>query len=114
MTMTADGGGNKERRGFASMSPEKQREIASKGGRAAHEKGTAHAWNADEAPEAGRTGGYASHTGGRKRPHRELVSRPPNQKREHPYVVPPLSSYLNIYYYRLLVSIFAPTFNVST
>ena len=39
----------KERRGFASMSPEKQREIASKGGRAAHEKGTAHEWTADEA-----------------------------------------------------------------
>ena len=31
------------------MSPEKQREIASKGGRAAHEKGTAHEWTADEA-----------------------------------------------------------------
>ena len=37
-------GERKERRGFASMSPEKQREIASKGGRAAHEKGTAHEW----------------------------------------------------------------------
>ena len=35
-------GERKERRGFASMSAEKQREIASKGGRAAHEKGTAH------------------------------------------------------------------------
>jgi hypothetical protein len=35
-------GVRKERRGFASMSPEKQREIASKGGRAAHEKGTAN------------------------------------------------------------------------
>ena len=39
----------KERRGFASMSAEKQREIASKGGRAAHEKGTAHEWTPDEA-----------------------------------------------------------------
>ena len=39
----------KERRGFASMSPEKQREIASKGGRAAHQKGTAHEWTSDEA-----------------------------------------------------------------
>ena len=44
----------KERRGFASMSAEKQREIASKGGRAAHEKGTAHEWTADEARNAGR------------------------------------------------------------
>ena len=46
----------KERRGFASMSPEKQREIASKGGRAAHEKGTAHEWTPDEARVAGRKG----------------------------------------------------------
>ena len=49
----------KERRGFASMSPEKQREIASKGGRAAHEKGTAHEWTPDEARNAGRKGGSA-------------------------------------------------------
>ena len=49
----------KARRGFASMSPEKQREIASKGGRAAHAKGTAHEWSAEEAREAGRKGGQA-------------------------------------------------------
>ena len=56
----------KERRGFASMSPEKQREIASKGGRAAHEKGTAHEWTTDEARSAGRKGGQVSR-GGRGR-----------------------------------------------
>ena len=56
----------KERRGFASMSPEKQREIASKGGRAAHEKGTAHEWTAEEARRAGRKGGQVSR-GGRGR-----------------------------------------------
>jgi uncharacterized protein len=56
----------KERRGFASMSPEKQREIASKGGRAAHEKGTAHEWTAEEARQAGRKGGQISR-GGRGR-----------------------------------------------
>lgn len=56
----------KERRGFASMSAEKQREIASKGGRAAHQKGTAHEWNADEARSAGRKGGQISR-GGRGR-----------------------------------------------
>jgi len=56
----------KERRGFASMSSEKQREIASKGGRAAHEKGTAHEWTADEARAAGRKGGQISR-GGRGR-----------------------------------------------
>ena len=59
-------GERKERRGFASMSPEKQREIASKGGRAAHEKGTAHEWSADEARSAGRKGGQVSR-GGRGR-----------------------------------------------
>lgn len=48
------------------MSPEKQREIASKGGRAAHEKGTAHEWSADEARNAGRKGGQISR-GGRGR-----------------------------------------------
>ena len=56
----------KERRGFASMSPEKQREIASKGGRAAHERGTAHEWSAEEARSAGRKGGQVSR-GGRGR-----------------------------------------------
>src|SRR5215207_5835251 len=44
-------------RGFASMDAEKQREIARKGGRAAHEKGTAHEFTADEARAAGRKGG---------------------------------------------------------
>ena len=58
----------KERRGFASMSPDKQREIASKGGRAAHQKGTAHEWSSDEAREAGRKGGMASRGGRGKLP----------------------------------------------
>jgi general stress protein YciG len=44
-------------RGFASMNAEKQREIARKGGRAAHEKGTAHEFTTDEARAAGRKGG---------------------------------------------------------
>ena len=44
-------------RGFASMDEDKQREIASKGGRAAHEKGTAHKFDSEEAREAGQTGG---------------------------------------------------------
>ena len=61
-----DGVTRKERRGFASMSPEKQREIASKGGRAAHEKGTAHEWTSEEARSAGRKGGQISR-GGRGR-----------------------------------------------
>jgi general stress protein YciG len=48
------------------MSPEKQREIASKGGRAAHQKGTAHEWTSEEARNAGRKGGQISR-GGRGR-----------------------------------------------
>lgn len=51
----------KARRGFAAMSPEKQREIASKGGRASHEKGTGHEWTSESARAAGRKGGLASH-----------------------------------------------------
>jgi uncharacterized protein len=51
----------REDRGFASMDRTKQREIASKGGKAAHLKGTAHEWSGEEAREAGRKGGMASH-----------------------------------------------------
>ncbi len=51
----------KEDRGFASMDRNKQKEIASKGGKAAHQKGTAHEWTSEEAREAGRKGGMASH-----------------------------------------------------
>jgi general stress protein YciG len=47
----------KSKRGFASMDPARQREIASRGGRAAHAKGTAHEWSPDEARVAGRKGG---------------------------------------------------------
>jgi len=59
---------SKEDRGLASMDRTKQREIASKGGRAAHAKGTAHEWSSAEAREAGRKGGMASHR------HRELLT----------------------------------------
>lgn len=43
------------------MDRAKQREIASKGGKAAHQKGTAHEWTSEEARDAGRKGGIASH-----------------------------------------------------
>ena len=43
------------------MDRAKQREIASKGGKAAHQKGTAHEWTSEEARDAGRKGGLASH-----------------------------------------------------
>jgi len=51
--------GNTSNRGFASMDPQRQREIASEGGKAAHEKGTAHEFDSDEARAAGRKGGEA-------------------------------------------------------
>lgn len=54
---------NQSNKGFASMDPEKQREIASQGGKAAHEKGTAHEWDSKEASEAGKKGGLHSHGG---------------------------------------------------
>ena len=49
----------RERSGFAAMSREQQREIARRGGRAAHRKGTAHEFTADEARAAGRKGGQS-------------------------------------------------------
>ncbi len=52
------------KQGFASMSAAVQREIASKGGRAAHEKGTAHEFTPEEARQAGRKGGKAAHARG--------------------------------------------------
>ncbi len=59
-------------RGFASMDRSRQREIASKGGRAAHQKGTAHEWTAEEARVAGRKGGE---TVSRDREHMAAIGR---------------------------------------
>ena len=53
-------------RGFAALDPQAQRAIAAKGGRAAHQKGTAHEFTSEEARIAGRKGGEASR-GGRNR-----------------------------------------------
>src|SRR5436853_5934535 len=63
---------NTSKRGFASMDPSKQREIASKGGRAAHAKGTAHEFTSDEARVAGRKGGEAV---SRDRAHMSAIGR---------------------------------------
>src|SRR2546422_4446876 len=46
-------------RGFAAMSPERQKEIASEGGRAAHQQGVAHERDSEEARQAGRKGGQS-------------------------------------------------------
>jgi len=53
-------GSQKSRRGFAAMDPERQKQIASEGGRAAHRQGVAHEWSTEEAREAGRKGGQNS------------------------------------------------------
>ena len=64
----------KQDRGFASMDPEKQRRIASKGGKAAHAKGRAHEWTVEEAREAGRKGGSASHRQSQETPPPQVES----------------------------------------
>jgi uncharacterized protein len=56
----AQDGNNRSGRGFAGMDPERRREIASMGGRAAHESGNAHEFDSNEAREAGRKGGQSS------------------------------------------------------
>ena len=74
---TATGGSGaatrtRSNRGFASMDRNKQREIASKGGKAAHAKGTAHEFDSGEAREAGRKGGVAV---SRNREHMAAIGR---------------------------------------
>jgi general stress protein YciG len=78
-SMTTNGAsGGKSRRGFASMDPSRQREIASKGGRAAHQKGTAHEWSSDEARSAGQKGGIAV---SRDRAHMAAIGREGGESR---------------------------------
>lgn len=62
----------KSRRGFAAMDASKQREIASKGGKAAHERGTAHEFTPEEARAAGRKGGE---TVSQNREHMAIIGR---------------------------------------
>lgn len=71
--------GESRGRGFAGMDPERQRQISSQGGKAAHQKGTAHEFDSEEAREAGRKGGMVS--GGRRRA-RENANRQPEQSEE--------------------------------
>src|SRR5215468_6570245 len=67
-------------RGFASMDRDKQKEIASKGGKAAHAKGTAHEFDSSEAREAGRKGGVAV---SRNREHMAAIGRRGGEARGH-------------------------------
>src|SRR4051794_3759147 len=69
---------NTSKRGFASMDANRQKEIASKGGRAAHAKGTAHEWTSDEARVAGRKGGEVV---SRDRAHMAAIGREGGESR---------------------------------
>lgn len=66
------------RRGFAAMDPQQQRQLASQGGRAAQERGTAHHFTSAEAREAGRKGGTAV---SRDRDHMSRIGRKGGQRR---------------------------------
>jgi len=73
------------RRGFAAMDSERVKEIARKGGLAAHAAGTAHEFSSDEARVAGRKGGTAPHVrrGGARRPARAAeASAAPKQSEQ--------------------------------
>lgn len=63
ITRPANRIGTKSRRGFAAMSPDTQRRIASEGGKASHASGRGHRFSADEARDAGRKGGLVSRRG---------------------------------------------------
>ena len=66
-----------KKRGFASMDPAKQREIASKGGKAAHQKGTAHKFTSEEARAAGRKGGRSVRAPGPEAPEAPQINPAP-------------------------------------
>jgi uncharacterized protein len=76
----ATGTRSRSNRGFASMDRSKQKEIASKGGKAAHAKGTAHEFDSSEAREAGRKGGVAV---SRNREHMAAIGRRGGEARGH-------------------------------
>jgi general stress protein YciG len=77
---SADEGGStkKSERGFAAMPKEQQRAIASKGGKAAHAKGTAHEFTSEEARAAGKKGGEAV---SENRQHMSEIGRKGGEKR---------------------------------
>ncbi len=79
-SQSGNGPRGRSNRGFASMDRDKQKEIASKGGRAAHAKGTAHEFDSGEAREAGRKGGMAV---SRNREHMAAIGRRGGEARGH-------------------------------
>lgn len=69
-------------RGFAGMDEERRREVARMGGRAAHQKGTAHEFSSEEAREAGRKGGRAV---SQNRDHMSAIGREGGESRAASY-----------------------------
>ena len=78
--MASNEKGESRGRGFAGMDRERQRQISSQGGKAAHQKGTAHEFDSEEAREAGRKGGMVS--GGRRRAREAGTPNPVSTERE--------------------------------
>jgi uncharacterized protein len=72
--------GESRGRGFAGMDRDRQRQISSQGGKAAHQKGTAHEFDSEEAREAGRKGGMVS--GGRRRAREQAANTGTDRERE--------------------------------
>jgi general stress protein YciG len=75
----SSGNGTPAKRGFAAMDEAQQREIASKGGQAAHQKGTAHEFDSEEARRAGQKGGEAV---SRDREHMADIGRKGGESRQ--------------------------------
>ena len=76
---SGSGNGGPAKRGFAAMDENQQREIASKGGQAAHQKGTAHEFDSEEARRAGQKGGEAV---SRNREHMADIGRKGGESRQ--------------------------------
>ena len=76
---SSSGNGAPAKRGFAAMDEAQQREIASKGGQAAHQKGTAHEFDSEEARRAGQKGGEAV---SRNREHMADIGRKGGESRQ--------------------------------
>jgi hypothetical protein len=76
---SGSGNGGPAKRGFAAMDEEQQRQIASKGGQAAHQKGTAHEFDSEEARRAGQKGGEAV---SRNRAHMADIGRKGGESRQ--------------------------------
>ncbi len=67
----------KSRRGFAAMDAALQRELASRGGRASHAKGTGHEWDGSAARDAGKKGGIASGVSRNRKKQERLAAKKP-------------------------------------